>query len=148
MNRYFIRVAKAIVQYAVLFTVFFSFMNVIGYSKSSIADVVTSERGYLMLIVVGIFSFIYPFMSFAKKTLLFDAQKRVEDVERVMGMCGYKADSNEGGVMKFRASTTSKKVLLMWEDEITITTVDGISVMQGPRKEIVKIYFRFGTFVG
>lgn len=147
MNRYPIRVAKYIVYLSVLFLIIFSFMNAVGGTKVPLDTMFTSSRGLWMFVVVFVFALLYPFFGFVKKTLTFDAAQRVEDTERVMLMCGYKRISGEADALVFRADSSMKRLLLMYEDTITITTVDGLTTMAGPRKEVVKASFRMTTFV-
>lgn len=148
MNRYGIRAAKYALQLTILFFVFYSVLRMTGYDNAPLEVLWTTYRGVMMLGAIVLFAMLQPFFGYTKKSLLFDANIRKDDLERVMGMCGYVKVSDTSEVMEFRASTTSKKVALMYEDMITVTTLNGSSVMQGPRKEVVKIYFRIGTFIG
>lgn len=148
MNRYGIRAGKYALQLTILFFVFFGVLRLTGYDKAPLEALWLTPRGLMLIGAILIFALIYPFLGYTKKTLVFDANKRTDDVMRVMGMCGYIKISETPEVMTYRASTTSKRISLMFEDTITITTTDGLSVMQGPRKEVVKIYFRMGTFIG
>lgn len=148
MNRYGIRAAKYVLQLTILFVVFYSVLNLVGYSKSPISLLWQTNAGGMMIGIIIFFALIQPFLGYTKKTLVFDANQRKEDVDRVMGMCGYIKVSETADQMIFRGSTTSKRLMHMFEEAITITTIDGLSVMQGPRKEVVKIYFRMGTFIG
>lgn len=146
MNRYGIRAAKYVLQFTIIFVVFFAILRLTNYTQASFSTMMTSQ-GLMLLAIIVIFALIQPFLGYTKKTLVFDATKRMEDVDRVMGMCGYIKISDSDGIAIFRASSTAKRISMVYEDQITITTTDGLSVMQGPRKEVVKIYFRMGTFI-
>lgn len=148
MKIYLIRVAKYVLQLTILFIVFFSVLHFAGYGNTSLTEVLTSERGLIMLAIIVVFALLQPFFGYTKKRLLFDANKRAEDLDRVMAMCGYAKISDENGVKTYRASNFSKKLILMFEDQITVTTIDEVSEMAGPRKEVVKAYFRMNTFIG
>lgn len=148
MKRYPIRVAKYVLQLTVLFIVFFSVLHFAGYGNTTLTEIFSSQRGLLMLGVIIVFALLQPFFGYTKKRLLFDVDKRSEDLDRVLAMCGYAKVGEQDGVKTYRAITFSKKLILMFEDEITVTTVDEISEMAGPRKEIVKAYFRMNTFIG
>lgn len=148
MERYVVRAAKYVVYLLVLFFIIFAFMDAINGTNVPMWSIFTSTRGMMLGVVVLVFALIYPFFGFTKKTLTFDASKRREDVERVMTMNGYlpSAESTDS-VMVFRAKSVAKKLMLMWEDQIVITTVDTLSVIKGARKEVVKATFRFNTFI-
>ena len=50
--------------------------------------------------------------------------------------------------MLFEATSTAKKLTMMWEDQVEITTdADGVSYIEGNRKEVVRAAFRMGTYI-
>lgn len=148
MKRYPIRIAKYVIYLAVLFVIIFALMNALNGTQVGLKEMFTNTRSLWLLVVVVVFALLYPFFGFTKKSLTMDAAQRAEDVQKVMHMCGYiRVDQGENDKMMFRASSGVKRLMLMYEDCITITTTDGLSVMEGPRKEVVKASFRMTTFV-
>lgn len=147
MNRYIIRAAKYLVYFIFLFAIMFSVLGAIEGNFEKLAIAYFSSRGLIMLGFIFIFSLTYPFFGFTKKTLTFDASKKVEEVQNVMNMCGYKRAGGTNDAMIFEAATGMKKFQNMWEDTITINTVDELSTITGPRKEIVRANLRFGTYI-
>lgn len=149
MERYAIRAAKYAVYLVILLVVLLSVMNLIQSGGLPLDEMLFSTRGLMLLAVVVVFALIYPFFGFTKRTLTFDASKKVDDVKNVMSMCGFAptADST-AEVQKFRAVAKSKKMVLMYEDEIVIATVNGLSTINGARREVVKASFRFSTYIG
>lgn len=150
MKRYPIRAAKYAVYLIILFFVLFALLRAFG-SASPMSVLWSTSRGFLFLGVVVVFALLYPFFGFTRKRLTFNAASRVEDVERVMAMCGFKRidPQNHGaGDMLFAAASTAKKVAMMWEDKVEITTDgDGVSYIEGNRKEVVRAAFRMGTYI-
>lgn len=146
-NRYLIRAAKYAVQLVVLFVVLFFLMKV--FSGSQIGwETFLSSRGVLISVVIVVFALLYPFFGFAKKTLTFNAELKVSEIENVMKLCGFtRIKGDDGQQMLFRAETQSKRLMMLYEDVITITTLDGVSVIEGNRKEVFRCYFRMGTFI-
>ena len=151
MNRYPIRAAKYALYLIVLFFVLFALMRALGYGAASLDILWTTSRGWLFLGVVVVFALLYPFFGFTRRRLTFNAASRVEDVERVMAQCGFRrieADTHGADDSLFAAASTGKKVTMMWEDRIEITTdANGISYIEGNRKEAVRAAFRLGTFI-
>lgn len=151
MNRYPIRAAKYALYLIVLFFVLFALMRALGYGTASLDILWTTSRGWLFLGVVVVFALLYPFFGFTRRRLTFNAASRVEDVERVMAQCGFRrieADTHRADDLLFAAASTGKKVTMMWEDRIEITTdANGISYIEGNRKEAVRAAFRLGTFI-
>lgn len=150
MKRYPIRAAKYAVYLIILFFILFGVMRAVG-SASPIDVLWTSSRGLMFLGVVVVFALLYPFFGFTRKRLTFNAAAKVDDVERIMAMCGFKrveADGFGADHMLFEAVTTGKKVLMMWEDRMEIITDErGASWIEGNRKEAVRAAFRMGTYI-
>lgn len=150
MKRYPIRAAKYAVYLIILFFILFALLRAFG-SASPMSVLWSTSRGWMFLGVVVIFALLYPFFGFTRKRLTFDAAKRVEDVERVMAMCGFRridAENHGADDMLFQSESTAKKIAMMWEDKVEITTdSNGISYIEGNRKEVVRAAFRMGTYI-
>ncbi len=147
-KRYIIRTLKYMVFLTVIFAIMLYFFRAIDYIKVPLGELFHSERAlYAALLILG-FALIHPLLGYNRKRLTFDATQHVEQVENVMARGGYKREPGDSADrMVFRAMTSSKRMILLWEDEIVITTADGVSAIEGPRKETVKAYFRMGTFI-
>lgn len=150
MKRYPIRAAKYAVYLIILFFILFAMLRAFG-SASPIDVLWSTSRGLMFLGVVVIFALLYPFFGFTRKRLTFNAASRAEDVERIMAMCGFKridAENHGADHMLFEATSTAKKLTMMWEDQVEITTdADGDSYIEGNRKEVVRAAFRMGTYI-
>lgn len=151
LTTYLRRMAKYSIYLVIVLFVLLVIMHGFGGTadgQQSVLDMITSSRGLYMLCVIVAFAALYPFMGYTKKSLICNAEKRSDDVINVMSMCGYTLTEKSENVMTFRAATFAKKLILMFEDTITIETSEsGLSVIRGPRREIVKAAFRVGTFV-
>ena len=150
MKRYPIRAAKYAVYLIILFFILFALLRAFG-SASPIDVLWSTSRGLMFLGVVVIFALLYPFFGFTRKRLTFNAASRAEDVERIMAMCGFKridAENHGADHMLVEATSTAKKLTMMWEDQVEITTdADGVSYIEGNRKEVVRAAFRMGTYI-
>ena len=65
-----------------------------------------------------------------------------DDILRVAHRGGFSLVSETPGQMVFRASSPAKKALLLWEDTITVTQQGDQLVIDGIRKEVVRMEFR------
>lgn len=149
LSTYFIRAGKYIIQFIILLFVMISLMSLLSKNPTSnMFETLFTTRGLLLWGVVLLFSLTYPFFGFVKRTLTFDATKHAQDVDKVMEMCGFVKLSDADGVTIYRAKNVTKKLVMLYEDKITITTVDGLSTIEGFRKEVVKASMRFNTFIG
>lgn len=145
---YIRRAGKYVIYLTVLLVLIFTIMDLLKLSEVPFTEVIKSERAIYLLAVVVVFALLQPFMGYVKKRLTFDARKNVEEVERIMTMCGYTRIADVDGAMVFRINSVIKRVALVYEDAITISTdSDDLSTMIGPRKEVVKAAFRMTTFV-
>lgn len=148
MNRYAIRAAKYVIYLFVLFLLIFAVMSALGGTSLSLSTLVSSDRGWWLAVVLVVFAAAYPFFGFTSKVLTVDAEAKADEVERVMGLCGYmRVGDRTPEVHTYRASSGVKRLALMYEDTVTITTQNGLSMMAGPRKEVVRAAFRMTTFV-
>lgn len=149
LSTYFIRAGKYIIQFIILLFVMIGLMSLLSKNPTSnMFETLFTTRGLLLWGVVLLFSLTYPFFGFVKRTLTFDATKHAQDVDKVMEMCGFVKLSDADGVTIYRAKNVTKKLVMLYEDKITITTVDGLSTIEGFRKEVVKASMRFNTFIG
>lgn len=146
MKRYLSRAGKYSLQLLVLFVLIFSVMNIFETRKISL-EMLLNKQGWILAGGLIFFSLLYPFFGFAKRTLTFDASNRSADVDRVMEMCGFKRVESTPNTMVYRAATPVKRFMLLYEDKITIQTIDGLSVMEGVRKEVFKASYRMSTFI-
>ncbi len=148
ISTYFRRFAKYVIYLTVFLALILSVMNLLNATSLSFENLFQTERSYYLLIVVGVFALIYPFMGYTKKTLTFNANQRVDEVVNVMAQCGYGRVEGNEGELTFKAIGALKRLSLMYEDTIIITTdSDDISVISGPRKEVVKAAFKMTTFI-
>lgn len=147
MKRYGIRAAKYTIQMGITLIIVIGILMITGTDNASMDEVFHSNRGLLMLGIFAIFIFAYPFMGYTTKTLVFDANKKDAEIDSVMEKCGYAKITETPTEKVYRAKSVWKRFLRSFEDTVTITTIDEVSYMEGPRKEVVNIYFRMGTYI-
>lgn len=150
MKTYFRRVIKYVIYLTILLGLILLIMDLTKTSKVPMSEVFKTSQSVYFFVVVAIFSLLSPFMSYTKKVLTFDARRNAEEVERVMAMCGYsKVESKDSDIMLFRADSFVKRLSLRFEDTIEInTSSEDISIMKGPRREVVRAAFRMSSFIG
>ncbi len=148
MKQYIRRAVKYVIYFTLLALGVFALLNVTGYSTTTLPQLVQSSRGWSLWAVIGGFSLVYPLIGFARRRLSFNAGARIEDVERIMGMCGFKKISGDGDRMIFRARSWVKRLSMVFEDRLEITTDGrGASYISGHRGEVVRAAFRMGTYI-
>lgn len=146
---YIRRAAKYTIYLAIVFVIILVVMRMVDDGAYvPFIDMIGSERGLFVLSAIVIFALIHPFLGYNGKVILCNAEKNKDEVVNVMAMCGYKLTGHSDGVMTFRAVTLAKKIILLCEDTITITTSEvGTSRVSGPRREVVRSAFRIDSYV-
>lgn len=148
MNTYLARAGKYAAFLVLLFFVILMFMDAIGYTRVPVREMFTGRRSMVLLGVVIFFALLYPFMGFTKRRLTFNAVDRQAEALQVMALCGYQLKpGSTPELMVFETVSKVKKFVLFYEGPVTITTTDGISYIEGNRKEVVRAYFRMGTYI-
>ena len=147
MKRYPIRVIKYAVQLSILLIVIYAAMNAIGYSTMPVQTLWETTRGLTLLAVVIFFALLYPFFGFAKRQLSFDTSKHVDTVDKAMHMGGFNRINDDPTNLVYRAATPTKRLLMLGEDTITVSTKDGVSTIEGMRKDTVKAYLRMDIYL-
>ena len=146
MKRYPIRVIKYAIQLLILLILIFIIMKALGYASLPVQSLINS-RGLMLLAIVVFFALFYPFFGFVKRPLSFDASKNLEAVDKALNMGGFKRVNDDLNNIIYQANTPLKRLFMMYEDNITIKTEDGVSVIEGMRKDVVKAYLRMDIYL-
>ncbi|MDD3108385.1 MAG: hypothetical protein PHV49_04145 [Alistipes sp.] len=156
MNRktYFIRSFKYLIWLLLLFTALFLLMLSTGTSRAdvgqSLSELFLSQRGQWMLVVILILAAFYPRFGFTVRRVDAKGDAVRQTILETLASNGYSLQQESAEEMVFRASAPLKRILLLWEDQITVRLdapaqqieIDGI------RKEVVRIEFRLRSFLG
>lgn len=122
-------------------------MIAFSQTEMSFRDLVTTENGMWLWVFVIVFSLIHPLYGYCKRKLNVDATTIADAIDDIARRGGFTKTECSATTAHYRASSPFKKLLLQYEDEIVIRTEDGESVIEGPRKEVVKILFRIDTYM-
>ena len=92
-------------------------------------------------ILFAILAAIYPLSGFAKREIVVPGElPEIKDkLVRLMDQRGYSLEKEEGDDIMFRRSSKLSRGLKMWEDRITMTKEPGGFVLEGLRKDVVRI---------
>lgn len=149
---YATRVVRYLVKMVILLSAIFGLMVVTGTSEVSadqfISDLFDSTRGAWLLFTLVAVSLAYPKFGYVKRQVRLNMAENRDGIVAVFEKSGFSFYSEERGVVIFRATTKLKRVLMMWDDKITIDTAESnfISV-DGLRKDVVMIEFRLKALV-
>lgn len=148
MKSYIIRSLKYLLQLVVLFFILFGIMELTGTSSmNNLGEVFLSPRGVMLLIFIVILAIFYPMFGFTKREVKANIEADQDKIAKAFEMGGYTLESSSGDTLVFRARGIAKRILLMWEDEITVTRDDNYVLIVGVRKEVVKAEYRLKSML-
>jgi hypothetical protein len=104
-----------------------------------------------LLIGLSLLGVCYPFIGFLSVREPLPAggmERHGQPLREVMSKSGYKLTKSESAKLVFRASSSARRVLTMFEDDITMELKDdGALLISGLRKEVSRIRLRVGDYV-
>lgn len=151
MKVYLRRALKYLLWLAVLLAAIFALMRLTGTGRMAPGDelrvIFGTQRGLLMVAVIVLLAALYPRFGFVRRFVPADLGRDREVIVKVMERSGYRVDREVPGEMVFVADSAWGKVRTLWEDRIVVTQQSGGIVMDGIRKEVVRIEFRLKSFL-
>ena len=146
MKTYLIRSIKYLIWLALLFTLIFVLMIRTNTARAGgeqmLHELFHTQRGWMMIGMLMVLAFLYPRFGFTSRSLKGSVATNRDDILRVAHRGGFSLVSETPGQLVFRASSPAKKALLLWEDTIIVTQQGDQLVIDGIRKEVVRMEFR------
>lgn len=152
-SQYIRRAVGYFIKLIVLVAVLYLLMFVTGSTRVSAAamlhEMFSTSRGVMLIAVLALLSAIYPRFGYVKRTVKADFNTNRDEILNAMHKSGYILVSElSGRQMVFRADSMLKKLVMSFDDTITVTAADDASVtVEGPRKTVVPVQFRIDTYV-
>ncbi len=147
-KRYLIRAGKYFIRLVVLVTVLFGILIASGYTTwETMKLAMQTDRFYMLLAAFVVFPMMYPFFGFVRREVRGSLRDHRDVVVKLLEVNGYRLTEEEpDGKMVFRAAA-AKKIVLFGEDAITVSPEPGFIVVEGPRRDVVRVEFRMNTFL-
>ncbi len=139
---------KYLLYLVVLFTVIFSIMSLTGNVSIGFEDlggIFATSNGRLLGVAFIALGFLQPIMGYVKREMVVNPVTSRDVVDQVMAMSGYELTSEDETRIVFRARTTLKKLVLLYEDEIVIDKSAKPATISGSRRSLVSILYRMET---
>ena len=142
--RYLIRALKYLVYFAIFFFLIvgivylFSTQKAAGLSFADLFKEGSLPKVALFFVAVAA---IYPALSFYKKEIYFNGgfTKYAEMVDEVMKSMEYVRENNEPGCVTYIKKSAYARLTRMYEDRVTFHTDSDPVVVEGYRKDLVRI---------
>lgn len=142
--RYLVRSLKYLAYFMIFFLIIvdvlwiFSSQKQAGLSFSELFEEGSLPKLAIFFVAVAA---VYPALGFQKRKLYLngDFSKYAGAVREAMESLGYGLESEEGDTVTYRLISGYGRATRMWEDRITFTTSDNPVIVEGIRKDLVRI---------
>lgn len=139
MKTYLLRVLKYLCYFVILFMVVYALLTLSGYNEmkeTTFIDLLSSQRGLLMCLVILGMAFLYPIIGTTKK-VIFDMP--MEEVVEAMKGVGYHQSHIKGeNSALFRADKFSERLFMKMDDGVLVEIIGNQTVFTGARRPVFK----------
>jgi len=142
--RYLIRALKYLVYFTIIFFVMVGIIYLFSSQKAAgLSFVDLFKEGSLPKIAIFfvIVAAIYPFLSFQKKELYLNGPftNYADLVDEIMKSQGYVLAKREEGCVTYIKEGAYARLSRMYEDQVTFLTADNPVIVEGYRKDLMRI---------
>lgn len=141
--KYLRRAVKYFFWFAIILCITLAVMVALGVVEADVHQMFRDGTKSLWQVglLFAVLAAIYPLSGFAKKEIVVPGElPEIRDkLIRLMDSKGYSLEKEEGDDICFRRSTKLSQALKMWEDRITMTKEPGGFVLEGLRRDVVRI---------
>ncbi len=149
--RYTLRAVKYFIRLSILLAFIFMLMVVSGTAGFSTDDFFTeffsSRRGMVFSVVMVLWCVIYPKVEYVSREI--DGVRIDGDRPRIIAAfeaAGFRLESRSDTRLVFRAASLFRRVLLLWEDAVTVSAAGRGVVVEGSRKAVAETGFRIKLY--
>ena len=142
--RYLIRALKYLLYFAIIFFLMVGIIYLFSSQKAAgLTFVDLFKEGSLPKIALFfvLVSAIYPYLSFQKKELYLNGPftNYAEMVDEVMQSLDYVKEDTEAGSVSYIKRSSYARLTRMYEDRVTFSTADNPVIVEGYRKDLLRI---------
>ena len=142
--RYLIRALKYLIYFAIIFVLMVGIIYLFSSQKAAgLSFVDLFKEGSLpkiMLFFVAVAA-LYPYLSFQKKELYLNGPftNYAEMIDEVMQSLDYVLETKEPNCVTYVKRSAYARLTRMYEDRITFSTADNPVIVEGYRKDLLRI---------
>ncbi|MBP5487307.1 MAG: hypothetical protein J6Y06_06755 [Bacteroidales bacterium] len=141
--QYLRRAVKYFFWFALILCITLAVMVALGLVEANPQDMFRNGTKSLWQIAIlfAVLAAIYPLTGFRKQEAIIPGElSEIKDkVIRLMGEKGYMLETENGEDMTFRLKNGFSRAMKMWEDRITMTKEPGGFILEGLRRDIVRL---------
>lgn len=101
-----------------------------------------SDRGMWLMAAAVVLAAAYPHIGFLTRRMEGFIDEDREQIAKAFELSGYELISEEGEVLHFRAQSFVKRLLALFEDEITVSQYGQWLVIKGNRRQAARVIYR------
>jgi len=139
--KYLVRAVKYLVYFTVVFALILSALVLLKISEGNFQTMFKEDSWWKILLIFAAASGLYPLLGYMKKNAYFNGglEANRSRIIEIMGNLGFVVEENSSEKMTFRCRNRLHRLTRMYEDRITLTPdLTGV-VVDGLRKEVVRV---------
>lgn len=149
--KYLTRSLKYFVALCVICIAIMALMLVTGTSALSLDDtlnVMFNTTRYLPLLgAIVVLAAMYPTFGFVKRTVKGDMVQNRQQVINAFKSAGFELSGEQDGVMTFRAEGLLHKLMLLCEDDISVSQQGQYILIDGIRRGVARVEYRLDAYI-
>ncbi|MBR3887009.1 MAG: hypothetical protein IKJ21_05375 [Alistipes sp.] len=147
--RYLVRAVKYFAAFCVIYlaVVWLSVSTMKGYEQSVwdyVWATLQTTRGQLLVVAVVVLSAFYPRFGFITRRVEWDMEDERDQIIATFALAGFSLREEGDGRMVFRADNMLDRLVMLFEDEITVVQYGQWIDITGIRRGVAKVVYRMG----
>ena len=143
------RAVKYFAAFCVIYlaVVWLSVSTMNGYEQSvwdSVWATLQTTRGQLLVVAVVVLSAFYPRFGFITRRVEWDMEDERDQIIATFALAGFSLREEGDGRMVFRADNMLDRLVMLFEDEITVVQYGQWIDITGIRRGVAKVVYRMG----
>lgn len=143
------RAVKYFAAFCVIYlaVVWLSVSTMNGYEQSVwdyVWATLQTTRGQLLVVAVVVLSAFYPRFGFITRRVEWDMEDERDQIIATFALAGFSLREEDDGRMVFRADNMLDRLVMLFEDEITVVQYGQWIDITGIRRGVAKVVYRMG----
>lgn len=108
----------------------------------------SSDRGLWLVVAFVALALFYPKFGYVRRVVAgADIEADRMRIDNAMALYGFKFVEVRNGALVYRAEGIVRRIILLFEDEIMVRSVEGGIEVEGKRREAVRIIFQLSAYI-
>lgn len=108
----------------------------------------SSDRGLWLVVAFVALALFYPKFGYVRRVIAgADIEADRMRIDNAMALYGFKFVEERNGALVYRAEGIVRRIILLFEDEIMVRSMEGGIEVEGKRREAVRIIFQLSAYI-